>query len=210
MALQDQIRQTALRYGVDPALALAVAQQESGINQGARGAAGEVGVFQLMPGTASELGVNPYNETENIEGGIAYLSRLYRQFGDWTKALAAYNGGPGNMARGTTPAESWEYAEEVLSRAQVSGRRHALPIRRSANSLHHPESRRHPGLDLAGRLGSGRVGPPHAPGLTEPGNRLILSSSAGVSVFPPEGRFALYVLRIAPCVFPLDSSLIQV
>ena len=121
MAIQDQIRQTALRYGVDPALALAVAQQESGINQGARGAAGEVGVFQLMPGTASDLGVNPYNETENIEGGISYLAQLYRQFGDWTKALAAYNGGPGNMARGTTPAESWDYAEEVLARSQLFG-----------------------------------------------------------------------------------------
>jgi len=121
MAIQDQIRETALRYGVDPALALAVAQQESGFNQGARGRAGEVGVFQLMPGTASDLGVNPYNETENIEGGIAYLSKLYRQFGDWTKALAAYNGGPGNMARGTTPPESWQYAQDVLGRAEVYG-----------------------------------------------------------------------------------------
>jgi soluble lytic murein transglycosylase-like protein len=119
--IEDQIRDTALRYGVDPALALAVAQQESGFNQGARGAAGEVGVYQLMPGTASDLGVNPYNETQNIEGGISYLAQLYRQFGDWTKALAAYNGGAGNMARGTTPPQSWEYAQEVLDTAELYG-----------------------------------------------------------------------------------------
>jgi soluble lytic murein transglycosylase-like protein len=119
--IQDQIRSTALRYGVDPALALAVAQQESSFNQGARGAAGEVGVFQLMPGTAADLGVNPYDQTQNIEGGISYLAQLYRQFGDWAKALAAYNGGPGNMARGTTPASSWDYAQSVLASAEVYG-----------------------------------------------------------------------------------------
>ncbi len=119
--IQDQIRSTALKYGVDPAIALAVAQQESGFNQGARGAAGEVGMFQLLPSTASDLGVNPYNESENIEGGISYLAQLYRQFGDWTKALAAYNGGQGNMARGTTPPQSWQYAQEVLGTAQVYG-----------------------------------------------------------------------------------------
>ena len=119
MSVQDQIRDTALRYGVDPSIALAVAKQESGFNQGARGAAGEVGIFQLMPGTAADLGVNPYSESENIQGGIAYLSQLYRQFGDWAKALAAYNGGPGNMARGTTPPAAWGYAETVLDAAMM-------------------------------------------------------------------------------------------
>jgi soluble lytic murein transglycosylase-like protein len=112
--IQDQIRQTALSYGVDPAIALAVAQQESGFNQAARGAAGEVGVFQLMPATASGLGVNPYSTSENIQGGVSYLAQLYRQFGDWTKALAAYNGGPTAMAQGKTPSVSWTYAQEVL------------------------------------------------------------------------------------------------
>jgi soluble lytic murein transglycosylase-like protein len=119
--LQDQIRDTALRYGVDPAVALAVAQQESGFSQGARGAAGEVGVFQLLPSTAAGLGVNPYDEGQNIQGGVSYLAQLYRQFGDWTKALAAYNGGPGNMTRGTTPSSSWSYAQEVLGTAALYG-----------------------------------------------------------------------------------------
>ncbi len=121
VTIQDEIRQAASQYGVDPAIALAVAQTESGFNQGARGAAGEVGIFQLMPGTAGDLGVDPYSLPGNIKGGIAYLSQLYRQFGDWTKALAAYNGGPGNMARGTTPDSSWQYANNVLSTATLYG-----------------------------------------------------------------------------------------
>ena len=119
MSVQDDIRQTALRYGVDPAIALAVAQRESGFNQSARGADGEIGIFQLKPATAVEVGVDPYNEAQNIQGGIAYLAQMYRQFGDWTKALAAYNGGPGNMSRGTTSAQAWGYAQSVLDTAQV-------------------------------------------------------------------------------------------
>ena len=119
--IQDQIRDTAVRYGVDPAIALAVAQKESSFSQSARGTSGEVGIFQLMPETAGDLQVNPYDTFQNIEGGVSYLAQLYRQFGDWTKALAAYNGGPGNMARGTTPPVSWSYAKDVLGISQVYG-----------------------------------------------------------------------------------------
>ncbi len=113
--VQDQIRDTALRYGVDPAIALAVAQKESGFNQGARGSAGEVGIFQLMPATARGLSVDPYDQTQNIEGGVSYLAQLYRQFGDWTRALAGYNGGT------TPPPVSYQYAGSVLDLAQLYG-----------------------------------------------------------------------------------------
>ena len=116
--LENQIRSTALKYGVDPAIALAVAHEESGFNPNARGSAGEVGLYQLMPATADQLGVDPYDTAQNIQGGILYLRQLYQQFGDWTKALAAYNGGPGNVAKGTTPATSWQYAQEVLDLSQ--------------------------------------------------------------------------------------------
>lgn len=119
--VQDQIRDTAVRYGVDPAIALAVAQQESGFNQGARGSAGEVGIYQLMPGTAADLGVNPYDQTQNIEGGVAYLAQMYRRFGDWAKALVAYNAGPGNVSRGTAPSSSYDYAQDVLGSSQLYG-----------------------------------------------------------------------------------------
>jgi len=117
-ATQEQIQATALKYGVDPALALAVARQESGFSQGARGADGEVGVYQLMPGTAADLGVDPYNETQNIDGGIRYLQQMISRFGV-ELGLVAYNAGPGNVSRGTIPSSSQNYATSVLGQARV-------------------------------------------------------------------------------------------
>lgn len=114
-----QIEGTASAYGVDPALAVAVAEAESSFNPGAVGGAGEIGLFQLMPDTAAELGVtNRWDIGQNIAGGIRYLRKMLDRYGgDETRALAAYNGGPGNMDRGTTPASSWEYARRVIARA---------------------------------------------------------------------------------------------
>ncbi len=98
MSVQDMIVSTATAAGVDPQLALSVAQRESGFNQNARGAAGEVGVFQLMLSTAAGLNVNPYDLSENISGGVKYLANLLAQFaGDAAKALAGYNWGQGRV-----------------------------------------------------------------------------------------------------------------
>jgi soluble lytic murein transglycosylase-like protein len=93
MGIPDQIVASASRIGVDPALALAVAQRESGFNQNARGSSGEIGIFQLMPETAAQLGVDPYNTQQNIDGGILYLGQMLGRFGDTALALAAYNWG---------------------------------------------------------------------------------------------------------------------
>jgi soluble lytic murein transglycosylase-like protein len=117
MDYTDQIRNTAAAYGVDPALALAVAQQESGFDPQARSSAGALGLFQLMPGTAADLGVDPSNPTENIEGGVRYLKQMLDRFGgDVSRALWAYNAGPGNAAAGVMPAETEQYIPAVLSR----------------------------------------------------------------------------------------------
>lgn len=98
MTVPELIRQKASRYGVDPDLALRVAWQESHYRQTARSKAGAIGVFQLMPATAAELGVNPFDLAENIDGGIRYLRDRIRQYGgDLYKALAAYNWGLGNL-----------------------------------------------------------------------------------------------------------------
>lgn len=110
------ISQTANQYGVDPSLALAVAQQESGLNQSARGSKGEVGVFQLMPGTAASLGVDPYSLSDNIRGGIMYLKQQLDRFGNVSDALAAYNAGPGNVAKGVIPGSTVQYVESILNR----------------------------------------------------------------------------------------------
>jgi len=109
----DLIRSEAIRQGVPADLALAVARRESSLNQSARGAAGEVGVFQLMPGTAGDLGVNPYDLGQNISGGVRYLREQFTRFGDWATALAAYNAGPG---RATNPPSSTRgYVADILS-----------------------------------------------------------------------------------------------
>ena len=119
MTTQDMIRAEAWRQGVPTELAIAVARRESNFDQAARGAAGEVGVFQLMPLTAAELRVNPYNLAQNIQGGVSYLAENFQRFGNWTQALEAYNGGPGNVMRGTVSAAARNYARMVAPYAVV-------------------------------------------------------------------------------------------
>jgi soluble lytic murein transglycosylase-like protein len=109
------ITQTAYRYGVDPALALALARRESALNPGAVSAAGAIGVMQLMPATARGLGVDPYNLEENIDGGIRYLKSLLDRFGDAGQALAAYNAGPTRVAENRVPSSTWDYVRDILT-----------------------------------------------------------------------------------------------
>lgn len=103
--LTQAIVDQATAQGVPPAIALAVAMQESGIQQWrangqlVTGTSGEIGVFQLMPSTATQLGVDPADPLANIDGGIRYLASLYSQFGQWPLALVAYNWGPGNLQK---------------------------------------------------------------------------------------------------------------
>ncbi|HZU30682.1 MAG TPA: lytic transglycosylase domain-containing protein [Candidatus Angelobacter sp.] len=103
--LRTTIINTANQAGVPAAIALAVATRESGIMQWrpdgslVKGAAGEIGIFQLMPDTAAQLGVDPEDPLQNIQGGIRQLAQMYAQFGSWPLALAAYNWGPGNVSR---------------------------------------------------------------------------------------------------------------
>jgi soluble lytic murein transglycosylase-like protein len=106
-AIQNQIYQTAIAQGVPPSIALAVAQQESSFNPNARGAAGEIGLFQLMPATAASLGVDPTDVSQNISGGITFLSQLFQKYGNWAAALSAYNSG--------SPTRSPAYASSVLA-----------------------------------------------------------------------------------------------
>lgn len=94
------IVQTAQQYGVDPILALAVARAESGYNQSAVSPVGAIGIFQLMPATASDLGVNASDYVDNIRGGCLYLSRLQQWYnGRIDLVLAGYNWGIGNVNR---------------------------------------------------------------------------------------------------------------
>ncbi|HAW47938.1 MAG TPA: lytic transglycosylase, partial [Roseovarius sp.] len=75
------------------------------------------GLAQLMPETARNLGVNPHDPRENLEGGARYLAEQYRTFGSWRLALAAYNAGPGAVTKhgGVPPyEETRNYVKVIL------------------------------------------------------------------------------------------------
>ena len=112
------IREAAAKYGLDSRLVAAVAEAESNGNQSEVSDAGAVGVMQLMPDTAAALGVNPYDEKQNIEGGAHYLKQMLDTFGgDMKKAIAAYNAGPQAVKDydGVPPyAETQNYVNKVL------------------------------------------------------------------------------------------------
>ncbi|HEY7829869.1 MAG TPA: lytic transglycosylase domain-containing protein [Solirubrobacteraceae bacterium] len=118
------IAQAAARYNLDPAVLHGLIQQESGFNPNSRSGAGALGLTQLMPGTASSLGVsNPLDPIQSIEGGARYLSQMMSQFGGNTAdALAAYNAGPGAVHKygGVPPyAETQDYVNKVLGYANA-------------------------------------------------------------------------------------------
>ena len=121
----------AAKYGVDPALVLAVIAQESGGRQGAVSKAGARGLMQLMPGTAKDLEVNPDNAQENVRGGVQYLKMMLDRYdGNQELALMAYNWGPGNVdaymktgrgAKGqAVPEETRKYVPAVLGKVAAS------------------------------------------------------------------------------------------
>ena len=117
--IESMILQSAKKYGVDPRLVSAVAETESNYRPDAVSSAGAVGVMQLMPETASSLGVqNIYDPSQNIDGGVKYLKEMLSDFnGDVRKAVAAYNAGPQAVKEynGVPPyAETQNYVNKVL------------------------------------------------------------------------------------------------
>ncbi len=117
---EEKLPELAARYGLDEALVRAVVRMESGGRIDAVSHKGAMGLMQLMPGTVKMLGVDdPFDPAQNLEGGIKYLSRLSDKYeGDLSKALAAYNAGPGRVdACGGIPpiAETQNYVHGVLA-----------------------------------------------------------------------------------------------
>jgi hypothetical protein len=107
----------AEKYGVDADLIKAVIKAESNFDTKATSDKGAMGLMQLMPETAEDLGVkNPYNSVENVMGGTRYLKMLLDRYGGDTKvALAAYNWGMGNVERNPhkLPEETKTYIARV-------------------------------------------------------------------------------------------------
>ena len=113
------------QHGVSPALLTAVARAESGFDAGARSKAGAQGLMQLMPATATSLGVDPLKPAEAVDGAARLLKSHLQRFGATELALAAYNAGPGAVAKhgGVPPyAETKSYVAKVMAELRGGGR----------------------------------------------------------------------------------------
>ena len=119
LQVQALISKVAVEQGIDERLLKAVVQAESDFNPDEVSRTGAMGLMQLMPDTARELGVvDPFNPYQNLTGGSKYLKQMLTRFnGDTSLALAAYNAGPGAVKRaGGIPniAETKNYVSKIL------------------------------------------------------------------------------------------------
>ena len=115
--IEGIIQKAAKTFGVDSGLIKAVIQAESSFNPDAVSPKGAMGLMQLMPDTARELGVkDPLNPTENVMGGTRYLKQLLDRYdGSTPLALAAYNWGMGNLDSRPSqmPTETKNYVAKI-------------------------------------------------------------------------------------------------
>lgn len=142
-AYEYTINATAQKYRVDPALVRAVIHAESAFKPAARSKKGALGLMQLMPDTARDMGVvNPLSPDENIEGGVRYLAWLLeRNSGNTTLATAAYNAGPGAVEHynGIPP---FEETRTYVKRVKILHDRYARALATTSSvngsALNHP------------------------------------------------------------------------
>jgi soluble lytic murein transglycosylase-like protein len=134
------IQAQAKAMGVDPDLALAIAEKESNFNPKARGSKGEIGLFQLMPSTAAGMGIDPNDPAQNIKGGLQYLLEQYGRYHDWGQAIKHYNGtGPAADAYSQDVQRIWGINRETP--------RHFDPDAMYTPQAYHPGSSR---VDVGG------------------------------------------------------------
>jgi len=127
------VRSLAQEYGVEENLVRAVMQQESCFNPKARSRAGALGLMQLMPGTASLMGVDDaLDPLQNIQGGVKYLRQQLSDFnGDKRLALAAYNAGPQAVRKyGKVPPyrETQNYVAKIMAEYDRLERRSGIKV----------------------------------------------------------------------------------
>ena len=106
------------KYGLPTGLLSAVAKQESGYDPDAKSPVGARGLMQFMPATAREMGIDPLNPAQAIDGAGRLLSSHLKTFGSLELALAAYNAGPGNVRKhgGIPPfAETQNYVKKITA-----------------------------------------------------------------------------------------------
>lgn len=130
--LDEIVEQSAAAHGVDPLLVRSVMQVESNYNSNALSPKGAMGLMQLMPSTARQLGVtNAFDVRQNIEGGVKFLRYLKGQFNDDRLVLAAYNAGEGAVKKhGWIPPypETIDYVYKVGKKYGESKKQQALSV----------------------------------------------------------------------------------
>jgi soluble lytic murein transglycosylase len=132
------IRGHAENYRLDPALVAAVIYQESKFDPNARSDSGAIGLMQLLPDTAmgiatrtggSAFRVSDLRNPEiNVRYGSWYLRHLLDKYGSDERALAAYNGGQGNVDRGVIYPETQHYVERVLELQRIYRKAYASEL----------------------------------------------------------------------------------
>lgn len=148
--LERIVNEAAARHDLDPALVSSVIDVESNWNQSAISRKGALGLMQLIPTTAGEMGVrDAFDPAQNIEGGTSYLRLLLDRFhGDIPKSLAAYNAGPAAVERrGAIPniPETQAYVKKVTTDYFRRGQgktitllpKPRIPVRREIDSQGH-------------------------------------------------------------------------
>ncbi len=118
--IMNVVSHISKKHGVDEKLVQALIKQESGFNPKAKSKSGAIGLMQLMPQTAKNLGVkDPYNTVQNVDGGVRYLKTMLDKYnGNVILALAAYNAGPGAVDKysGVPPyKETQNYVRSILA-----------------------------------------------------------------------------------------------
>ena len=118
---QELVTLAAIHAGLPPEIVHSVAKAESGYQPNAVSPKGAIGLMQLMPSTAAELNVDPHDPAQNAEAGAKYLRDLLLKYENdphqVSKAVAAYNAGPGavDKYKGIPPyRETVEYVNRVL------------------------------------------------------------------------------------------------
>lgn len=131
-SFQGSINRAANHYGIDPALVRAVIHAESAFKPNAKSKVGALGLMQLMPATAKDMGVeDPLSPDQNIHGGVRYLAWLMKKTrGNITLATAAYNAGPGAVERhqGIPP---YKETETYVRRVRILHDRYKRALARS-------------------------------------------------------------------------------
>ncbi|MDB4972629.1 MAG: Lytic transglycosylase catalytic [Myxococcaceae bacterium] len=119
--VEEALREASARHGVPYRLVLSVARTESSLKHTVISSTGAMGVMQLMPNTARELGVDdPFSIEQNVDGGVRYLKLLLTTYrGNVRRALAAYNAGPARISKKgplSMPDETRTYVSRIISR----------------------------------------------------------------------------------------------